>query len=62
MKVLDVAAGHGLFGIAVAQRNPEAMIVALDFRSVLTVASENATRAGVSDRYTLLPVMRLKWS
>jgi hypothetical protein len=55
MKVLDVAAGHGLFGIAVAQRNPEAMIVALDFPSVLTVASENATRAGVSDRYTLLP-------
>ena len=55
MKVLDLAAGHGMFGITIAQRNPRASIVALDFPSVLTVANENATRAGVSDRYSLLP-------
>ena len=55
MKVLDIAAGHGMFGIAVAQSNPRARIVALDFPSVLTVAKENADRAGVSDRYSLLP-------
>jgi ubiquinone/menaquinone biosynthesis C-methylase UbiE len=55
MKVLDVAAGHGLFGIAIAQLNPRARIVALDFPSVLAVASENAVRCGVSDRYSLLP-------
>ena len=30
MKVLDVAAGHGMFGIAIAQRNPKAEIVALE--------------------------------
>jgi ubiquinone/menaquinone biosynthesis C-methylase UbiE len=55
MKVLDVAAGHGMFGIAIAQRNLKAKIVALDFPSVLTVARENATRFGLLDRYSLLP-------
>jgi ubiquinone/menaquinone biosynthesis C-methylase UbiE len=54
-KVLDIAAGHGLFGIAVARENPKAKIVALDFPSVLHVAKENAERFGVADRYTLLP-------
>ncbi len=54
IKVLDVAAGHGMFGITVAQHNPKARIVALDWPSVLTVAKENAQRSGVSDRYTLL--------
>jgi 2-polyprenyl-3-methyl-5-hydroxy-6-metoxy-1,4-benzoquinol methylase len=55
MKVLDVAAGHGLFGITIAQRNPKARIVALDFPSVLKVADENSRQSGVSDRYSLLP-------
>jgi ubiquinone/menaquinone biosynthesis C-methylase UbiE len=55
MKVLDIAAGHGLFGITIAQRNLKAKIVALDFPSVLTVANENARRFAVSDRYSLFP-------
>ena len=55
MKVLDVAAGHGLFGITIAQRNPKARIVALDFPSVLKVADENSRQSGVSERYSLLP-------
>jgi len=55
IKVLDVAAGHGLFGITVAQHNPKARIVALDWPSVLKVAKEHAQRSGVSDRYSLLP-------
>jgi ubiquinone/menaquinone biosynthesis C-methylase UbiE len=53
--VLDIAAGHGLFGIAVAQHNPRAKVVALDWPSVLAVANENAQRFGVSGRYKLLP-------
>jgi ubiquinone/menaquinone biosynthesis C-methylase UbiE len=53
-KVLDIAASHGLFGIAVAKQNPGAKIVALDFSSALAVAGENAERFGVSDRHTLL--------
>jgi ubiquinone/menaquinone biosynthesis C-methylase UbiE len=54
-KVLDVAAGHGMFGIAVARRNPRASVVALDWPSVLAIAQENARQAGVLDRYRLLP-------
>ena len=54
-KVLDIAAGHGMFGIAIAKHNPNAQIVALDWPNVLAVARENAERAGVADRMTLLP-------
>ncbi len=51
MKLLDVAAGHGMFGIAIAQQNPNAQIVALDWAPVLEVAKGNAAKAGVSERY-----------
>src|ERR1700687_2922451 len=54
-KVLDIAAGHGMFGITLARRNPNARIVALDWASVLEVARENAQKAGVADRYETLP-------
>ena len=54
-KVLDIAAGHGEYGIALAKRNPRAEIVALDWPNVLTVAEENARQAGVSDRVKKLP-------
>jgi SAM-dependent methyltransferase len=50
-KVLDVAAGHGLFGIAIAKQNPNARIVALDWPAVLAVAKENAQKAGVAGRH-----------
>lgn len=51
LKILDIAAGHGLFGIAFATRNKQAEVTALDWTSVLQVAKENAEKAGVSDRY-----------
>jgi 2-polyprenyl-3-methyl-5-hydroxy-6-metoxy-1,4-benzoquinol methylase len=54
-KVLDVAAGHGIFGIAVARHNPTAHIHASDWRNVLAVAQENAQAAGIASRYHLLP-------
>ena len=55
IKVLDVAAGHGTFGISVAQHNPAAEIVAVDWKNVLEVAKENAIRAGVQSRFHTLP-------
>ena len=55
MEVLDIAAGHGLFGIAIAQRNPAARVTALDWAHVLDVATENAKKMGVADRHTALP-------
>jgi 2-polyprenyl-3-methyl-5-hydroxy-6-metoxy-1,4-benzoquinol methylase len=54
-KVLDIAAGHGLYGIAVARQNPMAHIYAADWKNVLAVAQENAQGAGVADRYHLIP-------
>lgn len=51
LKVLDIAASHGLFGIEIARQNPRAQIVALDWANVLEVARENAEKAGVADRF-----------
>lgn len=51
MKVLDIAAGHGLFGIEVALRNPAAEVYAVDWRNVLEVAARNAAKAGVASRF-----------
>lgn len=53
-KVLDVAAGHGIFGIAVGKAVPGASIVALDWRPVLEVALENARLEGLETRYTTI--------
>src|SRR5271155_3915793 len=36
--VLDIAAGHGMYGITIAKKNPKAKIVAVDWPSVLAVA------------------------
>lgn len=54
MRVLDIAAGHGLYGIGVAKLNPAARITALDWAAVLEVAEENAHKAGVADRFEKL--------
>lgn len=51
LKILDIAAGHGLFGIGFATHNQQAEITAVDWKAVLEVAKENAQRAGVADRY-----------
>jgi cyclopropane fatty-acyl-phospholipid synthase-like methyltransferase len=50
-RVLDIAAGHGMYGITMARQNPNAQITALDWPSVLEVAKENAKSAGVGDRF-----------
>lgn len=54
-KVLDIAASHGLFGLAVAELNPAAEIVATDWKNVLEVAIANAAKAGVSGRFRTIP-------
>jgi ubiquinone/menaquinone biosynthesis C-methylase UbiE len=61
--VLDIAAGHGLYGIEVAKAIPEALVTAVDWAPVLTVASSNAEAAGVADRFRMLPgnAMDLEW-
>jgi len=55
IKVLDIAAGHGMFGITIARHNPQAQIVAQDWKSVLEVAQENAAKSGVAARFRTIP-------
>ena len=49
-RVLDIAAGHGLYGIEFAKRSPKTEVVLQDWQNVLAVARENAERAGVAKR------------
>jgi SAM-dependent methyltransferase len=53
-KVLDIAAGHGLFGISIAKLNPNAEITAVDWAPVLELAREHAVAAGVGSRFHTL--------
>lgn len=54
-QVLDIAAGHGAFGIAIGRKVPQAEIVAVDWDPVLALARANAEAAGLSSRYRTLP-------
>ena len=54
VRVLDLAAGHGIFGIKFLERYPNAEVVAVDWKNVLEVAAEHAEQAGVADRWTPL--------
>lgn len=54
-KVLDIAAGHGVYGLAVARENPQAEIVAVDWGNVLEVAKENARKMGAEGRFRTIP-------
>src|SRR5262249_9265084 len=48
-KVLDISASHGTYGIAFAQKNPRAHLVALDWEAVLAITEENAKAAGLAN-------------
>lgn len=54
-KVLDIAAGHGIFGVTLAKHNPNAEIYAVDWPAVLQVAGENAQAAGVAAKHHRIP-------
>lgn len=55
IRVLDISAGHGLYGIEFAKQNPQAKVTGVDWANVLQVAKENARTAGVEDRYSTIP-------
>jgi hypothetical protein len=54
LRVLDVAAGHGAYGIAVLRANPAARVVALDYPGVVEVAAQRASAAGFGARHSTL--------
>ena len=55
MKILDLGAGDGAFGIALAQKYPEAIVVALDSPEALEVAQRQAAAANLGTRYQNIP-------
>jgi len=55
LKVLDVASSHGLFGISVGLKHPHAQIFANDWPEVVVLSKAAADRAGMGDRYHILP-------
>jgi SAM-dependent methyltransferase len=51
VSVLDVAAGSGVWGIALAQSSPKVRVTAVDWEGVLPVTRRLAQRNGVADRF-----------
>jgi ubiquinone/menaquinone biosynthesis C-methylase UbiE len=54
-RVLDIAAGHGIYGITLARHFPDCEITAVDWPTVLEVAKENAALAGMAAQYKTIP-------
>lgn len=54
-RLLDIAAGHGIFGIMAAVAHPGLQVDAMDWPAVLAVAAENAQKFGVADRWHARP-------
>ena len=50
LRALDVAAGAGVWGVALAQRSPRVRVTAVDWPQVLDVTRRVAQRFGVGDR------------
>lgn len=55
IKILDIAAGHGMYGVMVAKNSPSVHVTGMDWPAVLEVARENAAKLGVADRYSTRP-------
>jgi ubiquinone/menaquinone biosynthesis C-methylase UbiE len=55
LRVLDVACGSGVWGIAVAEADPDAAVTFLDFPGVLEHTRKYVERHGISGRSDFLP-------
>jgi ubiquinone/menaquinone biosynthesis C-methylase UbiE len=53
--VLDLAAGSGVWGIALAQSSPDVRVSAVDFPNVLEVTKKTVARFGLADRFSYIP-------
>ncbi len=53
--VLDIAAGSGVWGIALAEQSPKVRLTAVDWPAVLEVTTKVAKQHGVADRLKGIP-------
>jgi 3-hydroxy-5-methyl-1-naphthoate 3-O-methyltransferase len=54
VKVLDLAAGSGVWGIALAQSSDRVTVTAVDWADVLSATRETVGRFGLPDRFTFV--------
>ena len=55
VRVLDLGAGSGVWGIAVAQSSPRVTVTAVDWPAVLPIAQNTAAKFGLANRYSVIP-------
>ncbi len=55
LRVLDIACGSGIWGIAIAEADPGARVTALDFPGVLPVTREYVERHRLTERFDFQP-------
>ena len=55
VSVLDLAAGSGVWSIALAQASPKVTVTAVDWPGVLEVTERMTARFGVTGQYTFVP-------
>jgi len=55
VNVLDIAAGSGVWSIALAEKSPQVRVTVVDWPAVIPVCQKVTTRRGVGDRYRYIP-------
>jgi ubiquinone/menaquinone biosynthesis C-methylase UbiE len=54
VRILDLAAGSGVWGIAQAQSSPRVRVTAVDWPEVIDVTKKTAAKFGLSDRFSFI--------
>lgn len=54
ISVLDLAAGSGVWSVAIAQQSPQIRVTAVDWPGVIAVTKKVTARYGLADRYTFV--------
>jgi ubiquinone/menaquinone biosynthesis C-methylase UbiE len=54
ISVLDLAAGSGVWSVAIAQQSPQIRVTAVDWPAVIEITRKVAARHGLADRYTFV--------
>jgi len=53
-RVLDLAAGSGVWGIALAQASPQVIVTAVDWPEVIPVTQKTVARFGLAERFSFI--------
>jgi ubiquinone/menaquinone biosynthesis C-methylase UbiE len=54
VKVLDLAAGSGVWGIAIAQSSPRVQVAAVDWPEVIDITKKTSAKFGLADRFSFI--------